>query len=176
MKKFADAGRLFPQDEDGRDKARVDWIDRLAFKAGAEVCLEKICNLTEDRDTLYYAANALHFLQSLYDICEAVIARHEARGQWDSFLFLHRQLMGLALEFTGLASRRPEQACSAFKAEQLRIWAHRCLSFRRTARSATATLPFFSAAIRMSARPMSGGIITGIHQLFHQFRQTGLPD
>ena len=119
MKKFADAGRLFPQDEDGRDKARVDWIDRLAFKAGAEVCLEKICNLTEDRDTLYYAANALHFLQSLYDICEAVIARHEARGQWDSFRFLHRQLMGLALEFTGLASRRPEQACSAFKAEQL---------------------------------------------------------
>ncbi len=107
MKKFADADRLFPQDEDGRDKARVDWIDRLAFKAGAEVCLEKICNLTEDRDTLYYAANALHFLQSLYDICEAVIARHEARGQWDSFRFLHRQLVGLALEFTGLASRRP---------------------------------------------------------------------
>ena len=39
--------------------------------------------------------------------------------KWDAFRLLHRQLMGLALEFGRLAARKPEQACSALKACQL---------------------------------------------------------
>ena len=119
MKKSGDYDWIFPVKRDGEEEELADPFYRLVIKASAEVSLERIFDLTDDRDILYYACSAELMLEKLYDICEAVIARHEARGSWDRFRLIHRQLAGLAVEFGTLAARRPEQACNAFKAEQL---------------------------------------------------------
>ncbi len=119
MTKPDDADLLFPRPGARGEKDRADEFERLAIKCAAEVSLESIGGLTDDPEILYYAGNALAAVTELYEISEAVIARHEARGTWDAFRLLHRQLVGLALELTNLAARMPEQPCNAFKAEQM---------------------------------------------------------
>ncbi len=119
MRKPDDSGWFFPRNRDGREKDRADEIERLAIKCAVEVDLENILELTDDTEIRRLAGSALYVLQELYEVYEAVIARHEARGTWDAFRLLHRQLVGFALEFTILAARWPEQTCNAFKAEQL---------------------------------------------------------
>lgn len=110
---------MFQRADDQAADGRANEIHRLAIEAAAEVCLENIIELTNDEEILYYAANARYALNCLYDTEEAVIARHEARGSWDPFRLLHRQLAGYALEFTALAGKKPEQPCNQFKARQL---------------------------------------------------------
>ncbi len=119
MTESADSCLLFPKPGKRGERDRADVIERLAIKTAAVICLEWIGELTDNLEILYYAGNALNAVNDLYEMCEAVIARHEARGTWDAFRLLHRQLVGLALEFTSLAVRSPEQPCNAFKARQL---------------------------------------------------------
>ena len=60
-------------------------------------------------------------LDRFLDACEERVTQQEEREQSarDLFDLRHRQLAGLAVELGTLAAGRPEQACNAFKAEQL---------------------------------------------------------
>ena len=78
-----------------------------------------ILERTEDEEIRSCASNAMYAVLNLHEQAEAVIARHEARGKWDGFRLLHRQLAGQAGELSSLIERNPDLPCNAFKAEQL---------------------------------------------------------
>jgi len=103
--------------EDGRG----DEIDRCLHRANAEIDLMAILDCTEDEKVRELAGSALLKLLDYYEVCERVIARHEARGQWDAFRLKHRLLSGQALELSALAVRQPDAPCSPFKARQLNL-------------------------------------------------------
>ena len=122
MKKYdTDVSWLFRDERNDKTGGRTNDLMRLAMKLAVEIPLRDIMEQTEDSDwdIIYDAANSLYALNAYYKTSEAVIARHEAKGEWDSFRLLHRQLAGLALEFGALTARWPEQACNRFKASRV---------------------------------------------------------
>ncbi len=108
---------LFPSDRMSPD--RMDDVGRLIFKVAAEVSLNDIVGRTKNRTILRDVYSAMSYLNYFYEVCELVISRHEAKGNWDRFRLLLRQLAGMAEEIAAMAGRRPDQACNRFKAEQL---------------------------------------------------------
>ena len=124
MRNEDNAAWFFTHDNpDARDTDRANAITRTAMKAAVEVPLLNILDTADEEDDLdlvgYDAANGIHALERYYHLNEQVIARLEGRGNWDSFRLIHRQLSGLAVEFSHFADRRPEAPCKAFKARQL---------------------------------------------------------
>ena len=101
------------------DEGRADEISRLLHMYNARIDLVTILERSEDEEIRSCAGNALVKLEHYFDACEKVIARHEARGEWDAFRLRHRMLAGLAMELSHLAEREPEQVCGAFKARRL---------------------------------------------------------
>ena len=100
---------------------RCDEIGRLLHRTNAEIDLMAILERSEDEAIRALAGSALIKLRDYYDACERVIARHEARGQWDDFRLKHRLLSGQALELSSLAGRQPDSPCSSFKARRLNL-------------------------------------------------------
>ena len=100
---------------------RCDEIGRLLHRTNAEIDLMAILERSEEEAIRALAGSALIKLRDYYDACERVIARHEARGQWDDFRLRHRLLSGLALELSSLAGRQPDSPCSSFKARRLNL-------------------------------------------------------
>ena len=123
MRKEDNAAWFFTHDNpDARDTDRADAITRVAMKAAVQVPLLDILDVAVEEDDIdleYDAANGIKALEYYYHLNEQVIARLEGRGKWDAFRLIHRQLSGLAVEFSHFADRRPEAPCKAFKARQL---------------------------------------------------------
>ncbi len=119
MRRIDDSGSLFPEKTDGWRGEREDGTGRQFLMAGVQVAFERIRELTDDEQVQTEALLGELALMEMYEVNEAVIARHEANRQWDEFRLLHRQLVGLALEMGSLAARRPEQSCNTFKAQQM---------------------------------------------------------
>ena len=83
--------------------------------------LEEMNDLSSDPE-MDRAINDLKVhLDDFLDACveSPVEQEEEEEGEAELFDLRHRQLVGLAEEIAVLARKRPEQACSAFKAEQL---------------------------------------------------------
>ena len=117
----ADKGWLLPQERMFEDKPKdcTDSIGRLSLKAAVQVQLQDLLEMTKNKEMTAVILRTMLSLNTYYDVNERVIARHEAKGIWEHFRLLHRQLAGAASEFSALASRRPEQTCNAFKAQQV---------------------------------------------------------
>lgn len=103
------------------DDGRCDSIGRFLHMTNAEIDLMTILEQSEDKKIQALAGSALLKLKDYYEVCERVIDRHEARGQWDAFRLKHRLLNGLALELSSLAARQPDAPCSPFKARRLNL-------------------------------------------------------
>ncbi|MBR4474954.1 MAG: hypothetical protein IKS55_15135 [Oscillospiraceae bacterium] len=106
----ADKGWLLPPERfsDGTPKDRMDSIGRLGLKAAVQIHLKDLLDMTDDEEMLKLIVLAMLSLNTYYEVNERVIARHEAKGTWDRFRLLHRQLSGAASEFSALAAGRPE--------------------------------------------------------------------
>ena len=116
-----DKGWLLPPARfpDDSPKEWMDSIGRLCLKAAVQVQLQDLLEMTKNKEMTAVILRTMLSLNTYYDVNERVIARHEAKGIWEHFRLLHRQLAGAASEFSALASRRPEQTCNAFKAQQV---------------------------------------------------------
>ena len=98
---------------------RQNSLDRLAFKISIQVPLEEAAKRTEDPELLYWLSCAYNGMERYSEVCEAVIARHEAKGEWDRLRLLQRQLSGLLIAISSLVEKRPEKPCGAFKAREM---------------------------------------------------------
>ena len=116
-----DKGWILPPEHfsDGTPKDCADSILRLCLKGVVEMQLKEALRMTDDEEIRKQLLLALLSLDHYYEVNERVIARHEAKGTWDRFRMLHRQLAGTASEFSALAAGRPEQRCNTFKAQHV---------------------------------------------------------
>ena len=106
-------------DRDGDPMDRTSEIGRLAYRLGAEAAVEDAFELAEDPELQVLLGRAYNALQHYFASCEAVISRHEAKVRSEPFRRLHRQLTGMAVQFSAFARKRPEQPCGVFKARQV---------------------------------------------------------
>lgn len=83
--------------------------------------LEEMNDLSSDPEMDRAISDLKVHLDDFLDACveSPVEQEEEEEGEAELFDLRHRQLVGLAEEIAVLARKRPEQACSAFKAEQL---------------------------------------------------------
>ena len=86
-----------------------------------ETDLEEMNDLSSDPEMDRAISDLKVHLDDFLDACveSPVEQEEEEEGEAELFDLRHRQLVGLAEEIAVLARKRPEQACSAFKAEQL---------------------------------------------------------
>lgn len=86
-----------------------------------ETDLEEMNDLSSDPEMDRAISDLKVHLDDFLDACveSPVEQEEEVEGEAELFDLRHRQLVGLAEEIAVLARKRPEQACSAFKAEQL---------------------------------------------------------
>ena len=106
-------------DQDGEEIDRLDDLRRMLCRSYVEESLVAASHLTVDPDILHELGCAYNALWDYWEVSEAVIARHEGRVRAEPFRLLHRELSGMAVQFSSFASRRPEQPCNAFKAQQV---------------------------------------------------------
>ena len=81
--------------------------------------LEEMNDLSSDPEMDRAISDLKVHLDDFLDACVESPVEQEEEGEAELFDLRHRQLVGLAEEIAVLARKRPEQACSAFKAEQL---------------------------------------------------------
>lgn len=116
-------GWLIPPDPDldleGEELDRTDDLSRMLFHFHAEEALVRASRMTLDPEILYELGSAYNALRNYRRVTEAVIDRHEGKVRHEPFRLLHRQLSGMAVQFSSFASRRPEEPCGAFKAQQV---------------------------------------------------------
>ena len=124
------------------DEGRADEISRLLHMYNARIDLVTILERSEDEEIRSCAGNALVKLEHYFDACEKVIARHEARGEWDAFRLRHRMLAGLAVELSHLAEREPEQG--SFRPPASAMTRNRIRDAFRTRRT---PCPFWNGAL-----------------------------
>ena len=103
----------------GEELDRMDDLRRMLFHFHVEEAIVQASRLTLDPNILYELGSAYNALRHYRQVTEAVIARHEGKVRHEPFRLLHRQLSGMAVQFSSFASHRPEQTCSAFKAQQV---------------------------------------------------------
>ena len=86
-----------------------------------ETDLKEMNDLSSDPEMDRAISDLKVHLDDFLDACmeSPVEQEEEEEGEAELFDLRHRQLVGLAEEIAVLARKRPEQACSAFKAEQL---------------------------------------------------------
>ena len=116
---MAITGKLPAAPEELLKKELSDDIDRIAFKSSVQVPLLDAARMTDDPEMLYHISCAYNGMDYYSDVCESVIRRHEARGQWDRLRLLQRQLSGMMVSISPLVSKRPDRPCSAFKAREM---------------------------------------------------------
>lgn len=113
------AGKRLSAREEPARKDRQNGFDRQVFKAAVQVPLEEAARLTDDPEMLYWLSCAYNGMEYYCEVCEAVIGRHEAKGQWDRLRLLQRLLSGMLVSLSPLLERGAERPCSAFKARQM---------------------------------------------------------
>ena len=86
-----------------------------------ETDLKEMNDLSSDPEMDRAISDLKVHLDDFLDACveSRVEQEEEEEGEAELFDLRHRQLVGLAEEIAVLARKRPEQPCSAFKAEQL---------------------------------------------------------
>ena len=90
--------------------SKVDALQALLRTEKQKAALSSLWeNIVEWRDA---------FLELLGEQVEEEAEKKEASAE-ETLRFLHRQLSGMAVQFSSFASRRPEEPCGAFKAQQV---------------------------------------------------------
>ena len=134
-------------DQDGEELDRMDDLSRMLFHFHVEDAIVRASRLTLDPKILYELGSAYNALRNYRQVTEAVIARHEGRVRHEPFRLLHRQLSGMAVQFSSFASKRPEEPCGAFKARQVNAVLRPLRELlEEDALAATASLPLVSEA------------------------------